>query len=303
MSLEQNTIPLCHGCICSECRVRDGNADVEEAAKNLKRCSGCYIARYCSRECQKRHFKDHKEVCGYVKNLKEIIDKLEVKHPDLKDNKGQTSEHELTLLSREKGIPYKNKLQKDSYYFTLKKFEKGTKLQYLTKKMSLAMAIWHIAENSDQFEVYVKFVEVASDLMKQSIFVCEDVIYLYVMGLITIGKHDDAYDAIKFWIESWMKDDKKEFLETFNQEETSSGEGKWLDLPKQDMKENILDLQKSYPESEVYFRKLIGPFVPALIAIKLKIIAKIQKECEEENEELKKQLKDFEVYVDCGFFQ
>ena len=120
MSLEQNIIPLCHGCICSECRVRDGKSYVEETAKNLKRCSGCYIARYCSRECQKRHFKDHKEVCGYVKNLKEIIDKLEVKHPDLKDIKGQTSEHELTLLSREKGIPYKNKLQKDSYYFTLK---------------------------------------------------------------------------------------------------------------------------------------------------------------------------------------
>ena len=58
--------------------------------------------------------------------------------------------------------------------------------------MSLAMAIWHIAENSDQFEVYAKFVEVTSDLMKQSIFVCEDVIYMYVMGLITIGKHDYA---------------------------------------------------------------------------------------------------------------
>ena len=97
MSLEQNTTPLCHGCICLECGVCDGNSDREEATKNLKRCSGCYIARYCSRECQKRHFKDHKEVCGYIKNLKEIIDKLEVKHPDLKDTHGQTSEHELTI--------------------------------------------------------------------------------------------------------------------------------------------------------------------------------------------------------------
>lgn len=46
---------------CSHCRV------VEEKAKAYRRCSACRRVAYCSRECQKNHWKAHKAACRAVK--------------------------------------------------------------------------------------------------------------------------------------------------------------------------------------------------------------------------------------------
>lgn len=29
----------------------------------MKRCSGCLLAKYCSKECQKAHWKEHRQLC------------------------------------------------------------------------------------------------------------------------------------------------------------------------------------------------------------------------------------------------
>ena len=42
--------------VCSQC----GFSDVE---RKLRKCSGCYVARYCSRECQQTHWLSHKVDC------------------------------------------------------------------------------------------------------------------------------------------------------------------------------------------------------------------------------------------------
>jgi hypothetical protein len=33
-------------------------------AGELKRCAKCHLATYCSRQCQKQHWQQHKEMCG-----------------------------------------------------------------------------------------------------------------------------------------------------------------------------------------------------------------------------------------------
>jgi len=42
-----------------------------EACKksSSRRCTGCYVARYCSKECQLSHWKEHKSECAKNKNL------------------------------------------------------------------------------------------------------------------------------------------------------------------------------------------------------------------------------------------
>lgn len=34
------------------------------AQENLKKCSGCKVIYYCSRECQKKDWSSHKIICG-----------------------------------------------------------------------------------------------------------------------------------------------------------------------------------------------------------------------------------------------
>ncbi|KAJ7843300.1 hypothetical protein B0H13DRAFT_133385 [Mycena leptocephala] len=42
--------------MCENCTV---------ARKDLRRCAGCSLIRYCSKECQKAHWKQHKPHCAY----------------------------------------------------------------------------------------------------------------------------------------------------------------------------------------------------------------------------------------------
>lgn len=41
---------------CHSCMTEEGK---------LKRCTGCGVAKYCSKECQTAHWKEHKKVCTH----------------------------------------------------------------------------------------------------------------------------------------------------------------------------------------------------------------------------------------------
>ena len=48
-----NTMSLCHNCFME--------------SKHLKKCKDCAGVWYCSRECQKQDWKEHKQVCSKLK--------------------------------------------------------------------------------------------------------------------------------------------------------------------------------------------------------------------------------------------
>ncbi len=43
---------------------------IEQCGKPFARCSGCQLVRYCSRDCQKQHWKEHKALCMSVRAFK-----------------------------------------------------------------------------------------------------------------------------------------------------------------------------------------------------------------------------------------
>lgn len=50
-------------------KVSCANCGAEET--NMKVCSGCRVAHYCSRECQSDHWTRHKSICGTAKKMRQ----------------------------------------------------------------------------------------------------------------------------------------------------------------------------------------------------------------------------------------
>ena len=57
------------------------DCDACGVANPQKRCSGCMVTYYCSKECQQLHWNDHRSGCRMLKQSKKPI---EVKVPDSK---------------------------------------------------------------------------------------------------------------------------------------------------------------------------------------------------------------------------
>jgi len=45
-------------------------------SENLKTCTRCRIAKYCSAQCQKEDFPDHKKACKRIKKLTDKVEEL-----------------------------------------------------------------------------------------------------------------------------------------------------------------------------------------------------------------------------------
>jgi hypothetical protein len=58
--LLQREMPVPVGCNNPVCLTLLGVAEMKTACKI---CLGCHVARYCSRECQAGHWKDHRKAC------------------------------------------------------------------------------------------------------------------------------------------------------------------------------------------------------------------------------------------------
>lgn len=66
---------------------------------DLKCCKRCRVARYCSRECQAQHWKEHKEECDIQKEQYAAYNKLTAPNPELQTNLNTKTKEEESYLS------------------------------------------------------------------------------------------------------------------------------------------------------------------------------------------------------------
>ncbi len=58
--------------VCAEC----GRAS-KIGGGSLDACNGCKERQYCSKACQKKHWRDHKVICRYpAEKMKEFMDSI-----------------------------------------------------------------------------------------------------------------------------------------------------------------------------------------------------------------------------------
>jgi hypothetical protein len=61
-----STLPTATACNNPRCSSLSGVSEQQDVSGKACRCSGCHLAFYCQRSCQKQHWAGHKPVCKAV---------------------------------------------------------------------------------------------------------------------------------------------------------------------------------------------------------------------------------------------
>ena len=110
-----------------------------------------------------------------------------------------------------------------------------------------------------------------------------------VMSLMALGRNEEAFSMINFWIDFDENTTDIEFLI----DNSNSSEEWYQRLPKPNLKENIFRL---FEESQI-MNPDAGTFMAALVGIKINIILDME-QFDNECRDLKKHKKDLDIYLE-----
>ena len=302
-------------CFALECRVK-AMTDEDKTFENLKKCAKCEIVAYCNRECQMADWKHHKDVCKYISEYANAIKDLE--------------DREYERFHRPEEIEIGDfKTQNGCCDFCVltnaKEYADEPYMKYVNYKMEYLYALWHMAEEYMDYELYEKYFNEASELMRISAKGTADLKYYCAWALINMGRDQEAYNLVKFWMATF--DGKMDYSKMREGHGSSYDDqtdykkltalandlkpGEWLHMqPDQDMYENIFDVVKKHQVMDYKH----GAFMAALLAIKINIVIKMEasawKEIEgvkigmnkEYQAKFKKQCDDLDQYVQTNTF-
>ena len=100
----------CAECLCYDIerqnRCEDQtDDDLDQIEENfLHYCGICKIVSYCSKECQSKNWRNHKDSCHYVKELQLEINELEKKNPVLQIFRKSVAYEDIELHKKCNGI-------------------------------------------------------------------------------------------------------------------------------------------------------------------------------------------------------
>ena len=270
--------------------------DVKKPKEDLKKCGQCHLASYCSPDCQKKDWKYHKGECSHVKKVLGEIERMERiaigKKIFINGKPGGVKEPLPKVMAED--FEYHRGCCSTCTDLKMNEMNNEPHFILIRTKFNYAFAMWHMAEKYNSYALYKKFFDYSAELARVAIKGTSDLKNYMVMALMSLGRDQDAYNMIKFWIITFHEKDN----ETLAKMNNELNPGEWLHLPNQNMKEDLFGLTYSGPPP----RPVRGGhsqgtsslkdfkhnfFMAALVAIKINIILKL----EEALRDVKKQVK------------
>ena len=160
-------------------------------------------------------------------------------------------------------------------------------VKFLDRRISLAYAIWHLSEVSDNYQTCAKFCDISRDVLEdqQKMMHLDDIDqasklnYYQIFGYLKIGYVSRAYSCLKDWIISFLIQAGK--LKPKKKKEAQEN------LRENNMNENIITETKkildNVPEHvwKNFWHMYAVTFLPGMIATKLNVILNLLKRKED----------------------
>ncbi|GAX29228.1 hypothetical protein FisN_28Lh054 [Fistulifera solaris] len=225
---------------CFACQYYDDRSVVSE----LKRCSRCHAAWYCSAQCQKRHFQEHRSLCKRIGGETNIVDLMAypLQHIPMDDtviNLFETHVGELGAID----------VAKD----------------YLDALSSLANSCWNSAYEWEVKEVWEKSLSHYLELLRLDVGHRCETRFRVPFILLYLNRDDDAYCFMRYWINFGVEDD-----DTILARHASSRQGDWLYPVEPNCRYNDVAEESSSKLEETQYTL---PHLVALAIIKMRIVA------------------------------
>ena len=275
---------------CFGCKKYLQNCDLKHEVQpdevtTMKTCSSCDTASFCTSKCQKSNWNKHKKVCLRMKSLRGEIDFL------IMESQGQLRNTEATLEMNKVFARVMQGMENQCNFFNPVKAIQDSQLKYLDRRISMAYAIWHLLEVSDNYETCQKFCQLTEEILEDDdklIHLNDDkkptkLIYYLIFAYLKLGQHSKAHFLIKTTVINFLLfvGNKAGKFKPKKVQEAKDN------IMKNDLKENIIEVTKkflsNYPQHiwKNYWHMMTVTFLPGMIATKLNVILELMKRKED----------------------
>ena len=258
-------------CLCCKKFLVDNLNDrhKDNEVVQLRDCSRCKFAKYCSVKCQKKDWKVHKSHCEALCSISLELNELENVYSGI-GNQKEITDLDIKQILEERSISYLIKNDERFYTVGLEKYENSDRCAYLYLKLLRVRMYWYYAQVKNAYFLYERCYHLIKDIIKCCPILIDNLIYYFVMSMINLDLDDEALQMIYVW----CFDFEESPTEVLVQYLKAMLDGDWIKLPKPYFKfsttEDFIFALYGYvdcPEEENF---QLLPFLPAILAIKVK---------------------------------
>lgn len=229
---------------------------------SLKTCSKCKVLQYCSVSCQKKDFRAHKTACVMISAGQERFNEM------------------ASALKNYKlpGLPFQNLYETSIGEFSriaTADYMYVSPLMILQSSLGVAQIIWKQVDSRDVYTGISSVLDINLEVLRLDCFDILRVSQLVPFLFIVLGRYQDAYNFLKFWISLPVRD-QEQLLKKAKQ---MKREGQWLHEPNQNILEDVR--RTKFYEGFNLETDASLDHLTAILALKLIVIADLKHKAEE----------------------